>query len=251
MSLILEALRKLEREKQSPDAGLVVVGHTPWTGGSPGRSRSVLVVLALALVAGGIGLGVWLGRAPGRAPTAPSTSTAAVTPPAQTPGTVPAPPASAALADTPAAAPTTTQPVEPHPTVGLPTTTGGASTRAESGGAKALMPAGTSPTPGSAGTPPLTLSPPVSPVRPDPARTARAVPETEPEVEREVPAAARASSRGELKLQAISQRDGHPIAVINERLVREGESFDGVLVVKIGKAEVEIEVAGRRRMLTF
>ena len=90
-----------------------------------------------------------------------------------------------------------------------------------------------------------------SAARTEPARTFRPVPEAEPEVERDVPAAAHASSRGELKLQAISQRDGHPIAVINERLVREGESFDGVLVVKIGKAEVEVEVAGRRRTLTF
>jgi hypothetical protein len=54
-----------------------------------------------------------------------------------------------------------------------------------------------------------------------------------------------------LRLQAIAERDGHPVALINDRLVREGDSFDGVTVVRIGTAEVEVEVRGQRRVLRF
>ena len=54
-----------------------------------------------------------------------------------------------------------------------------------------------------------------------------------------------------LLLQAISERDGKPIAVLNSRVVHEGDRFDGVTVVRIGADEVEIEVQGQRRVLRF
>jgi hypothetical protein len=252
--LILEALRKLEREKQSPDAGLVVVGHTPWTGGSPGGSRPALVALAVVLVASGIGFGVWLGRTPAPVPTA---STAlSVAPPAQ-------PLESAATTATPPSVvgATVESPV-PGPQIAMPpqadSTRPGTPPRAAPGTSMTRV------EPSSAGggqsvpstTLPVGALPPVTgddrtPARTAPARTPAApIVDAEREVDQEPPAAAHAS-RGELRLQAISQRDGHPIAVINERLVREGESFDGVLVVRIGKAEVEVEVGGRRRTLIF
>jgi hypothetical protein len=53
------------------------------------------------------------------------------------------------------------------------------------------------------------------------------------------------------QLQAISAQNGHPVAILNDRLVREGDSFDGVKVLRIGADEVEIEVAGRRRVVKF
>ena len=56
---------------------------------------------------------------------------------------------------------------------------------------------------------------------------------------------------GTLRLNAISQRDGRPVALINDRLLFEGDSFDGVKVLRIGEAEVEVEVHGKRRVLTF
>ena len=56
---------------------------------------------------------------------------------------------------------------------------------------------------------------------------------------------------GEIHLNAISVRDGHPVAILNDRLVREGDSFDGIHVLRIGEAEVEVEVNGVRRMLKF
>jgi hypothetical protein len=55
----------------------------------------------------------------------------------------------------------------------------------------------------------------------------------------------------ELRLNAISERDGRPMALINDRLVFEGDSFDGVKILRIGGAEVEVEVRGRRRVLRF
>jgi hypothetical protein len=55
----------------------------------------------------------------------------------------------------------------------------------------------------------------------------------------------------QVQLQAISHQDGVPVAVVNDRLVREGDSFDGIRVVRIGAAEVEIEVRGRRRVVRF
>ena len=55
----------------------------------------------------------------------------------------------------------------------------------------------------------------------------------------------------DLRLSAISQRDGKPVALINDRLVFEGDSFDGVRVIRIGDTEVEVEVKGQRRVLRF
>jgi hypothetical protein len=52
-------------------------------------------------------------------------------------------------------------------------------------------------------------------------------------------------------LQAISEQDGHPVAVIDERVVREGDEFHGIKVLRIGAAEVEIEQQGKRRILRF
>jgi hypothetical protein len=54
-----------------------------------------------------------------------------------------------------------------------------------------------------------------------------------------------------LRLEAISVQDGEPVAVINGRLVRKGESVDGALVTWIGADAVEVEVDGRRRTLGF
>jgi hypothetical protein len=54
-----------------------------------------------------------------------------------------------------------------------------------------------------------------------------------------------------LRLNAISKQDDRPVAILNDRLVREGDVFDGIKVIRIGEMEVEVEVAGQRRILTF
>ena len=55
----------------------------------------------------------------------------------------------------------------------------------------------------------------------------------------------------ELRLNAITQQDGRPVAVLNDRVVREGDVFDGIHVIRIGEAEVEVEVNGKRRVVRF
>jgi hypothetical protein len=54
-----------------------------------------------------------------------------------------------------------------------------------------------------------------------------------------------------LLLQAIAVRDGHKVAVLSGRLVREGDVFGATRVLRIGDSEVEIESHGQRRVLRF
>jgi outer membrane biosynthesis protein TonB len=194
VSLILEALKKLEREKKTPERGFLVTAGAAW----PARSASpALLVLAGVAVAGVIGLAGYLllGRRPDvRQAAAPATA-------APGPPTQPAPQA-AALTPAPALA--------------------------------------TRPTPAPA--------PAASPVlsRPAPRPTPRASPA---KVEAEAPTPE--PTPGELRLEALSKRDGQPIAVVSGRLVREGDAFDNVRVLRIGEGEVELEVDGQRRVLRF
>jgi hypothetical protein len=53
------------------------------------------------------------------------------------------------------------------------------------------------------------------------------------------------------RLQAISERDGQPIAMINDHVVRVGDEVDGMRVLAIRIDEVDIEVGGRRTTLRF
>lgn len=54
------------------------------------------------------------------------------------------------------------------------------------------------------------------------------------------------SPRG-LVLQAISERDSHPIAVISDQLVKEGDLIGKARVIKIGADTVEVLLEGGRR----
>jgi hypothetical protein len=60
-----------------------------------------------------------------------------------------------------------------------------------------------------------------------------------------------AAAPRDLRLEAISARDGVPVAVINQKVVREGDSVDGARVLRIGALEVEVDVDGARRTLRF
>ena len=200
MSLILDALKKLEREKDAREPGVLVVGSVPW--GARARSRLPLAValMGAALVAL-VAFALW------------PRSRAAVTPPS------------------------------PPPSSPVP-----------------------APTPGMSSAPPLTTSAPAVTVSPpEPRRLSGPPPEVAP-----AEASASGATRGQdvspgtsslptaaapgaddLRLNAISQRDGRPVALINDRLVFEGDGFDGVKVLRIGEAEVEVEVRGQRRVLRF
>jgi MSHA biogenesis protein MshK len=167
VSLILEALKKLERDKQAPDRGFVVMAPVTWPSAVTPR---VALALPLMLVTAAAGAGAYL----------------ALTRAAERPA---APPAPIVIAAPPAAA----EIPRPAPPIAAP--------RPRTG--------------------------------PRAAAAATAVPE------------------GPLELQAISQRDGKPVAVLNGHVLSEGDGFDQVRVIRIGASEVEIEVRGKRRILQF
>jgi hypothetical protein len=188
LSLILEALKKLDREKKAPDRGFLVVGAVPWPAPRPRRWAPLLFVVAAGAAAGSALWLAWRARGHEDAPMR----------------------------------------------VATPTTLTAAAPRA------AAVPAAP---------PPATLPPLVE--------SRSRMPDARPPVERAAAGADRAAAAagGEpgasLLLQAITERDGKPIAVVNSRVVHEGDRFDGVTIVRIGTDEVEIEVQGRRRTLRF
>lgn len=207
MSLILDALKKLDREKDARDPGVVVVGSVPWGARQPSRRPLAIAGLAALLLAA-LG-GAWWAFAPTR-------------------GAATRPPAAPTLARTPAPA----SAVRPAPAPSVSR----APTPLALGARDAPPPE----------RPPLPAPTPASPPAPGTEGPAEAVP-----VEAPPPATGAARSPDELVLQAISEREGRPVALVNDRLVREGDSFDGVTVVRIGASEVEVEVRGRRRVLRF
>lgn len=175
MSLILEALRKLEREKQTPQRGFLVLGPGAWAdGGAAGRP---IALFLLGLLVGAVALGIVMRPGP-----APAASGAAVS-----------------IAPT-AAAPT------PHP-------------------ARSARPS-VLPMPASATA--SSVAPAAAQSTPAPKPTAHT-----------------------FTLQAISEKDGHSVALINDRLLRQGDAIDGASVVKISADSVELEIAGRRVVLRF
>jgi hypothetical protein len=221
VSLILEALKKLDREKQAPDRGVVIVGPSAWPSPRDGlfALRGAGLVLA-ALVVGGAAGAMWLLRSPRTAES-------------------PAQPAVAAA------------PVQPAPAAPMPAR------------ADPYRPVASAPARGATARPTARPEPkPDSDVAPAAGETEPAPPEATA-AEAEVPEAAavvepppskpaaRRSAAADFQLQAISAQNGQPVAMLNDRLVREGDTFDNVKVVRIGADEVEIEVAGRRRIVKF
>jgi hypothetical protein len=219
VSLILEALKKLDREKQAPDRGVVIVGPSAWPSPREGLSavRGAGLVLA-AVVVGGAAGAAWLLRGP-RTAEAPG--------PVAAGGSQPMPAVPAPDARPPVA-------IGTAPARGAPSRPGARPAPTAPGVAPEPTPAGTEPAPS------------------EPAATEAAAPEA-PAVEEPPPskAASRRSGAAEFQLQAISAQNGQPVAMLNDRLVREGDTFDNVKVVRIGADEVEIEVAGHRRIVKF
>ncbi len=190
MSLILEALKKLERDKEPQGrTGFLVMAARPW----PSHSGRGLIWISLSLAALGLvavlgtGLWWWFHRGEGRPPEASSTAPAA--------GTKRAPMAA---------------PAAEHPVVSAPLRT-----------ARELIPVQEP----EAASPAATDAPP--------------------------PPAAPASPPSAFRLTATSHREGRPVAILNDRLVYEGDSFDGVKIVKIRDNAVELDVGGERRVVEF
>jgi len=224
MSLILDALRKLERQKAEHEPSVLVVGSVPW-GGTSRRRQLLLAIGAAAVLASGVFVG-WLLRP---AAPAPAKALPAAAPPAATQPTRSMPRMPAATAGAPEELPSAPPLRLSRP---LP-----APARADRATRALPDPAPAAPTPD-----PAAASPPV----PSPAASISVAPGVEGIVE-----TAPGAALDELRLSAISQRDGRPVALINDRLVFEGDSFDGVRVLRIGETEVEVEVRGVRRILRF
>jgi hypothetical protein len=186
VSLVLDALKKLERDKETSPPGVLVVGAVPWQGVRRRHSPFLALALAGLLALAALTLGAWwLSRKqPTRVSVAP-----------------PAPPAARAATDGTAPPSATAMPASAPPERRL-----------------------TLPQPGTNGAAPLAASGP-----------RHAVP----------------TPRNSPQLNAISQQDGKPVAVIDGRLVREGDSVGGIRVLRIGETEVEVEVHGQRRTLRF
>jgi hypothetical protein len=219
MSLILEALRKLEREKRSAEPGFLVLGPQSWPSAPARRWRTLVAAGALALAVVVVAVLVRRpGAAPPAAPAAAPPPTLAYAPPR--PESAPPPTLPSPIAVTPIAnAPLPLEPALPAAEMEEPPAApqpAGAPARVEAREAE------------EASVPPTSDPPEPSGMQPSP----------------QAPPA-------RFTLQAISVRDGRPVAVLNERLVYEGESFDGVRVVRIGEAEVELEVDGRRLVVGF
>jgi len=184
VSLVLEALKKLDREKGRDERGFVVMAAAPW----PSRTaRHWPAWAALGVATAGAVVAVMALR------------------------TSPAPPS---------------RPEPPAPSVAAP--------------APAPAPA-------------LARSEPPTPVpRSAPARVApKAAVETPPVAAAVVPPARTATPDPGPRLQAISERDGQPIAIINDHLVRVGDEVDGIRVIAIRVDAVDVEVRGRRTTLRF
>ncbi len=218
MSFILDALKKLEREKQTREPDVVMVGPVSWGGADRNRARPALVVsvVALAVITGGTVW--WLASGSGSSPT-PASGTAAggaaSAPSTSSPGT---------------ASRAATEPQEPSTTI---TPSAPAPRRLDLPVAE-TMASGAQ----------------VSTV---PEESSRAATGT-PVVAEDQPAAASMeddAQETEFRLSAISTREGEPIALLNDRLVREGDAFDGVRILRIGTTEIEIEVDGERRTIGF
>lgn len=187
MSLILEALKKLERDRQTHERGFLVLAQ-PSPAGERAWTRRAPWLAAAALAGGAVAaLLLWPGRS----------------------------------GDRPAAPPPTTM-VAAAPRAAEPPTTLSSAPRPESATPPARQP--------------LIVW---RPVRGTPPR---------PLVQ---PTAAPAAAVEALQLQAISERDGAPVAVVSGQMVRVGDRIGSGTVVRIGAAEVEIETDGKRQVLTF
>lgn len=212
MSLILEALRKLEREKQAAARpGFVVVPAAQW---EPGRSRlgPLLGVAFVAAVFGALGIGLYMGAAR-TARVRQQVATVATPAPAVAPLPAPATPARTAPAGVVDAAPA----VRVTPAVPVP----------------------------------AHVEAPLAESKPALTPTTSAAATRSPVVEEPAVAATPESPEPAFVLTAIGARDGRPVAVIDDRLVAEGEEHDGWKVLAIGAESVEILYRGERRVLRF
>jgi hypothetical protein len=217
VSLILEALRKLERDRKSPDPGVVVVGVQAWPARSTTARNIGIAFCAVALVA----FGFWLGTAPhlpsGAAPAVPS-----VSPEAPQGLRSPASSGEISARERWVAAPSST-----------PSPTGRRSLEASS----TLEPR-------------AAVSPADEGPRPLPTEESRS---DEPTggIREETVVVIEPTGGALPRLHAITRQGDRNVALLDDHVVSEGDAYNGWKVMRIGDSEVEIDVAGRRHILRF
>ncbi len=220
MSLILEALKKLEREQARAAAPIITAGEAPWRDGRRAVPVWLLAIGALALVAlGGLGTTFLTSRN-----SVPPARQAAAPPPA--------------AAQPPVVAAPVVAPAEPPPVA--PSTF------------RTAAPAAANVPESPREVQPRSAAPAVRP-EPLPQRTAEAAAPADSGsgAANEPRASGPGSMKGEPHLQAISSRDGKPIALIDDRIFFEGDEIGDVKVLRIGTGEVEIEWRKQRHTLRF
>jgi hypothetical protein len=218
VSLILEALKKLERDKEPQSrGGFLVMAARPW----PSQSGRGLFWASVALAGAGL-IGVvgaslwwWTHRSP-------------------------APPANTATADV-ATAPAPVQPatvarIEELVTSGPSAATSSRAVPAERRRSD-LESAGSLRREAVSEAPRDDRRAPKPPAAPH-GTTAPVAPPS-------------SSVPSSFRLTAISKRDGRAVAILNDRMVYEGDSFDGVKVRRIGDNDVELEIDGQVRVVEF
>jgi hypothetical protein len=189
VSLVLEALKKLEREKGRDERGFVVMAAAPWPTRSGSRWPAFAAAGALAVAAGAATLVALRPPAPPPTPSTRAEAPAAVAEPQPSP-----------VAAAPAPLPTAAAPARRVPAASVPD------------------------------------APPAAAIVPPP---------------EERPAPASPAADAVWRLQAITERDGQPIAVISGHIVRVGDEVDGLRVLAIRGTEVDVEIRGRRATLRF
>ena len=228
MSFILDALKKLERERETREPGVLMVGPVQWGGPERPRARRRLAVGAALVAVVAASALWWLSSRPAPATPDPSSEAAPAT---RIPTT--APPA------------TERRPTQARSEQGEPPRSDEHAPE-QMPGALPVPPPRSVDLPGDASEPDAGLSAEATPIVEGPPGTpadaAVATGAGDPPTSPPQPA---------FRLTAISERDGEPIALLNDRLVREGDRFGDLRVLRIGETEVEIEVNGERRTIGF
>jgi hypothetical protein len=224
VSLILEALRKLERDRHTHERGFLVLAQPAWTPAGERAWTRGPALLGVAALAGGAVAAALLW--PARPEPAPMPATAAL-------------PASAPVTPSAATAPPDARPLPAAPK--------------PAPRARVAWPEDRAPAPKTAA--PATATPRErTPVQAEPAQTDVAVADAEepaPEAPEAPEVSEAATVTGPLRLEAIAERDGQPVAVVSGQMVRVGDRIGAGTVVRIGTSDIEIETDGRRQVLRF
>jgi hypothetical protein len=245
VSLILEALKKLERDRQTHERGFLVLAPSAWSPRGE-RPRMRAAALAGAAALSGAAVAAFLLRpAPTAAPAAGTSGAAsAAATGAVVPAVAPVTLAAARAAGAPlSVSRTAAGPSAPRVAVRWK-------------GRQAAAPSAAAPAPLAAAS--AALEPAPTPITETAVTETAAPPAPEPDADAPVedtaeaaPAPPAAAADQPLRLEAITERDGQPVAVVSGQVVRVGDQIGAATIVRIGVAEIEIETAGRRRIIRF